>query len=66
MNWFAEQRQFWIAEMLMIYEYINREHLERKFRISKPQASSDLQIYVKANPDTVIYNSSSKRYEIVK
>lgn len=66
MSWFVEQRQIWIAEMLMIYEYINREHLERKFRISTPQASSDLRAYIKANPNTVIYNNSSKRYETVK
>lgn len=66
MNWFAEQRQIWINKMLMVYEYINREHLERKFRISTPQASSDLRIYVKANSNTVIYNSSTKRYELLK
>lgn len=63
MNWFAEQRQIWIDEMLNVYEFINREHLERKFRISTPQASADLNAYVKANPTKIIYNNSTKRYE---
>lgn len=63
MNWFAEQRQIWIDEMLNVYEFINREHLERKFRISTPQALADLNAYVKANPTKIIYNNSTKRYE---
>ena len=63
MNWFAEQRQSWIIEMLTIYGYINREHLERKFRISTPQASSDLRMCCKLNSN-VIYNTSNKRYEL--
>lgn len=63
MNWFAEQRQIWIAEMINIYGFINREHLERKFGISTPQASADLRAYSKLNSDHIIYNGSSKRYE---
>lgn len=66
MNWFAEQRQAWIAEMLDVYGFINREHLERKFRISTPQASADLNTYVKANPSKIVYNKSVKRYENIQ
>lgn len=64
MNWFAEQRQAWIGEMLDVYGFINREHLELKFRISTPQASADLRAYAKANPDKIKYNASAKKYEI--
>lgn len=63
MNWFAEQRQAWIAEMLDVYGFINREHLEKKFKVSTPQASGDLRAFLKANPDKIIYNTSTKRYE---
>jgi hypothetical protein len=63
MNWFVEQRQIWIAEMLDIYGFINREHLEKKFRVSTPQASGDLRMYLKSNSHTVLYNTSTKRYE---
>jgi len=62
MNWFAEQRQSWIAEMLDVYGFINREHLERKFRISTPQASMDLQRFARAHPRHVHYDVSRKCY----
>lgn len=66
MNWFVEQRQLWITEMIYVYGYINREHLERKFGISTPQASSDLRMYMKANEKVIAYNNSTKRYETLK
>jgi len=64
-RWFFRQRQEWIAEMLRIYGFINRNHLKRKFEVSTPQASSDLQFFLKKNPDVMAYNPSSKRYEIL-
>lgn len=63
MSWYVSYRQQWIAEMLHIYGYINREHLVRKFNISIPQASSDLSLYQKNNPDKIEYNKSEKCYE---
>lgn len=63
MKWYAVHRQEWIAEMLAVYRFINREHLMRKFAISLPQASADLQKYQRDNPGAVAYNLKTKRYE---
>ena len=63
MTWFIDQRYAWIKECLTVYGYINREHLERKFGISTPQASADLNKFAKLYPELMIYNKSTKRYE---
>jgi len=62
-NWFVRHRQEWIAETLRVFGFINREHIERKFGISTPQASLDLQLFQSENPGAITYNKSSKRYE---
>jgi hypothetical protein len=56
----------WIAETLRVFGFINREHLERKFGLSTPQASIDIRNYLKANPDTAIYSVTEKRYKAVQ
>ena len=61
-NWFARARAEWIAEMLAIYGYINREHLVRKFGISVPQASLDLRRFADAHPHEIAYDPVVKRY----
>jgi hypothetical protein len=53
-NWFTDQRQQWIAETVGIFGFINREHIERKFGVSAPQASGDLRDFMKRNPDTLV------------
>ena len=63
MNWYAHHRQEWIAEVLYVYGFINREHLMRKFDVSMPQASMDLRRYMRDNPDSIAYNLTTKRYE---
>lgn len=62
MNWFTDQRQRWIAETLGIFGFINREHIERKFGVSTPQASGDLREFQKRNPNAIIYDATAKRY----
>jgi len=62
MNWFAHQRQEWIAETLRVFGYINREHIERKFGVSTPQASTDLRLFQERHPDRIVYDASAKRY----
>lgn len=64
-NWFVRHRQDWIAETVRIFEFINREHLERKFGISTPQASMDLRQFQEERPGVIEYNRSTKRYELV-
>lgn len=62
MNWFAQQRQEWTAETLRVFGFINREHIERKFGVSTPQASTDLRIFQQHNPGRIAYDGSAKRY----
>lgn len=62
-RWFFKQRQAWIAETVHVFGFINREHIQRKFETSTPQASIDIQHFIDANPGVLTYNKSSKRYE---
>jgi len=61
-NWFENQRRLWIKEMLEVYGFINRSHLMTKFNISMPQASKDLQKFLKENPTFVEYDLTRKCY----
>ena len=61
-RWFVRHRQEWIAETLRVFGFINREHLERKFGISTPQASYDLALYMREQPGAITYNKTAKRY----
>jgi len=62
-RWFENQRVAFIVDMLHIYGFIDREHLMRKFGISRPQASKDLTSYLRNSSGGMVYNSSTKRYE---
>jgi hypothetical protein len=61
-SWFERRRLDWIAEMLCIYGFINREHLMRKFGISQPQASKDLNEFARQLPSAIAYDVSRKCY----
>jgi hypothetical protein len=61
-QWFADQRQAWIADMLAVYGFINRDHLMRKFGISTPQASHDLQRFMREHPTVMRYDLTQKCY----
>lgn len=65
-RWFESQRMAFITEMLHIYGVINRDHLMRKFGISRPQASIDLQSFQRRSPNAMFYNLSTKRYEAAR
>ncbi len=62
-RWFENRRVEFIVDMLHIYGFINREHLMRKFNISRPQASKDLQAYLRNSSGAMFYNLNTKRYE---
>ena len=62
-RWFESRRIAFIAEMLHIYGFINREHLMRKFGISRPQASKDLSAFQRNSAGGMVYNVNRKRYE---
>lgn len=63
MRWFANHRQEWIAETVRVFGFINREHIERKFGVSTPQASMDLREFMRANPCSIVYDKAAKRYQ---
>ncbi len=62
MRWFEEQRIQWIGETLRIFGFINRAHLMKKFGVSEPQASADLQKFQKLHPEAMWYDPSEKCY----
>jgi Fic family protein len=63
-NWFARHRQEWISETVRIFGFINREHIERKFGVSTPQASADIAKFLHGGGvPKISYNKSTKRYE---
>lgn len=49
----------------MFFGYINREHIERKFRVTTAVASKDMAQFIVANPKAIRYNKNSKRYEAI-
>ena len=61
-RWFELRRREWIHEMLRIYGFINREHLQKKFGISVPQASLDLRTFMTSYPYAMHYDSHRKCY----
>jgi hypothetical protein len=65
-DWFREKRLEWIKESVQIFGFINREHIEMKFRISTPQASFDIRDVMKEWPNLMQYNPSTKRYERIE
>ena len=60
--WFQQYRMEWIAETLRVFGFINREHIIRKFGLSTPQASVDLQRFQRLHPRAMTYDASAKRY----
>jgi hypothetical protein len=61
-RWFKQHRLEWIAEMLRIYGFINRQHIMRKFGLSMPQASIDLRDFQKLYPKVAEYDLSAKAF----
>ncbi len=61
MRWFERQRIEWISNRRKPF---NRKDLMDKFDISLPQASNDIQTYLKMFPSALTYNLKKKRYEV--
>jgi hypothetical protein len=59
----AQRRQWFIGDTLVRKGFINRADLVNAFGISAPQASTDIQAWLAANPGKATYNASAKRYE---
>ncbi len=62
MSWCEDQRMAWIEETVRIFGYINREHIMKKFGVSTPQASVDLNRFMRRYPGRIVYDQHAKRY----
>lgn len=62
MTWFVEHRLGWIKESVEIFGFIRREHIQKKFGVSTPQASLDIREALKRWPDLMAYDRSMKQY----
>ncbi len=61
-TWFVEARLAWIKESVEIFGFINREHIQKKFGVSTPQASVDIREALARWPDLMSYDRSTKQY----
>jgi hypothetical protein len=64
-GWFLRQRMNWMVESLYVFGFLRREHLQRKFGISVPQASADFQLFMRLYPGRMQYDLSRKMYVAV-
>lgn len=64
-KYFPQHRLDWITETLRVFGFINRTHIMRKFGISAPLASSDLQLFDRSCPGTTTYNASEKCHRVI-
>lgn len=62
LRWGQEQRLEFIEFRLFWEGGINRSDIIGRFRVSEPQASTDLTSYREKAPDNMLYDSSAKRY----
>ena len=62
MKYFEALRHEWIANRKAP---LRRQHLVDKFGISMPQASRDINRFIRENPNTWAYNVNKKQYERV-
>ena len=64
LTWAEQYRMNWIKESILIFGFLNCEHIQKKFSLSKPQASNDIKMFMGLYPNTMKYNLSAKRYEL--
>lgn len=63
-RWFINHRQQFIADCLRIYGQVNRATLMDRFDISAPQASADIGLFMRENPDATVYDGTAKAYVV--
>lgn len=66
LTWAEQYRMNWIRESVRIFGFLNCEHIQKKFSISKPQASNDIKMFMSFYPEIMKYNLSTKRYELLQ
>jgi len=60
------RRLFWISELLAKQGHFNRFEIVNVFGVSVPQASIDIQCWIRENPGAAAYIHSRRRYEATK
>lgn len=63
-KWFIQHRQAFIADCLRMFGQVNRSTLVERFDISEPQASMDIQRFLRENPEAMIYDGRCKAYVV--
>ena len=63
MTWAQDRRMDFIRDRIAAGLTLNRADLMRRFGISQPQASTDIQRFIKANPGARTYDASAKAYD---
>ena len=66
MSWFMKQRQDFIRAQLKTFGQIRRSDIAKRFDVSIPLASSDIQTFIESNPDCIIYDGRAKMYVLDK
>lgn len=59
----AKERLLYLERVAYWRGWVRRSDVAERFGVSIPQASADLAAYLKANPEGLSYNASTKRYE---
>ena len=62
MSWFTERRMDFIDWCLDHHGELQRGNLMKTFDISTPQASADIQAFMKLYPGAIRYDLTMKRY----
>jgi predicted transcriptional regulator len=65
-SWFQRQRQDFIRAELKIYGQIRRQDIADRFEVTVQIASADIQAFIAANPDVIIYDGRAKMYVLDK
>ena len=63
-KWFIDHRQGFIADCLRLFGQVNRATLVEHFDISEPQASLDIQRFLREHPDVMVYDGRCKTYVV--
>jgi hypothetical protein len=61
-NWGSERRLDYIDFRLLTAGFVRRADITRVFSVSVPQASMDLNAFVRLYPEALVYDRSAKRY----
>lgn len=64
-KWFQIYRLNWIKSRLFEFNCINLKHIQETFDVSHATASGDMNKLMKSAPDLLVYNKSTKQFELL-